>query len=523
VTSVAKLGNTIYAGTLDGLMAGDTSENFHQIFSSNSTLNGHIVTLSAGADHILWVANNKAELIAVTGDKITAVINDRNGLQCNRISVIKTSSRFIWVGTDKGLYAINNKAPYNIVRHLTYITGLNNNQINCLDVHNGRVWIGTPDGINYFEEQDIFEQVSEPNLIINSIRNGNITLPISWNPITLPQKTLAIDFDIIDYSSGQKPLYQYRLNNDSVWINLDNSKLYFPSVPYGSFTISIKALSPNWKNSAHCTLAFYHPYPFYLRWWFLISASLILIGCIVGIVALFIKRVRTKDKEKIATQRNLLQLEQMALQGKMNPHFIFNCIAGIKQYYSNGDLEKANSFVDEFASLIRQTFDMGTELFVSLDKELNYLTRYLSIEQTRFNDSFDFTITKDLTISESFIYIPTMLLQPVVENAVRHGVRHLTNRRGEIKINVVQKNERIEITITDNGVGRQKSSSFGRMYQNIIRLTSSTVNTKRIDILNQLFEQQIINITEDILNEQNEVIGTRVLISYPMNIHQLQH
>ena len=515
VTAVTKSGNTIYAGTLNGLLAGEAAGKFHQIFPSNPAVNGHIVKLCKDIYNTIWVANNLGELIAITGDSITAIINEKSGLQCNRISAIQASEHFLWVGTDNGLYAIQSVPPYNIVRHLTYSTGLNSNQVNCITVRNAKVWIGTTRGVNYFNEQDVFQLLPEPHLIVNKINSGNQDIAQGSGKITLLQHDLTINFDIIDQIGGQKPLYQYRLNGQGEWIDIENSTLYFPTIPYGNFKVDIKAASPNWKGSSSYLLRFYHPYPIYLRWWFLAGCTLAFTALITGALIFFIRRLRRKDHEKLSVQRNLLQLEQLALQGQMNPHFIFNCISAIKQFYSIGDNDKADAFVDSFAALIRQTFEMSSEILVPLDKELSYLTRYLSIEQSRFNDSFTFAVTKDLLLPENKIPVPAMLLQPLAENAVRHGVRHLTNREGEILITVTQNKDGVEITITDNGIGRQESLDFRS------NITSTTVNRKRIEIMNRLFESQLTCTTTDVLDVRGWVGGTRVTISYPLTISNL--
>ncbi|XZF14936.1 histidine kinase [Chitinophagaceae bacterium MMS25-I14] len=518
-TSVAICGHTIYAGTLNGLIAGNRPGSFKRVFSSVPALNRHIVKLCAGKDSILWVANNKAELTGIKNGRIIVFRNNDDGLQCNRISAIKASARFIWVGTDNGLYAIQNSGDYPVARHLTYTTGLSSNLVNCLDVQGSNIWVGTTKGINYFNENEVQPKSAGRNLLINSITNGGDNIEQRTGIISLYKKELAVDFDIIDLTGDQKPLLQYRLDDDGAWIHLENSNLYFPSVPYGDFKISIRARSPNWDKETLRTLRFYRPYPVYMRWWFVLLVFLALGGVIYAVSAFFIRRVRKKDREKLSVQRNLLQLEQMALRSQMNPHFIFNTMSAMKQYYNSGDIVKANDFVDVFASLIRDTFEMGTEPFLSLDKELHYLQQYLAVEKARADDAFEFFITGDTEQAQMNIPVPSMLLQPLVENAVRHGVRHLSGRKGIIKIAVTQKGDTVKWIIEDNGVGRAKSSSFNHKFRNAV--TSTVVNTRRIDILNRLFDQKIIFITEDITDTGNNAAGTRVIISYPLSIGHL--
>lgn len=522
-TSVAKMGNTIYAGTLNGLLANNFQhKEFKRIESAAPSLNRRITKLYPMYDSILWIANNHAELLALKDNKIVAQHGESNGFNCSRITVMKASGKYMWIGTNNGLYVLENKRPFSIISHLTMIAGLNSNQINAIDFNKDTVWVGTPEGINYFDQNDIFNNAPAPKLIVKSIINGTESLDLGLGNMNLKERTLRIGFDVIDYYSGQTPRYQYKFNNDTNWIELENSSIYFPTIPYGDFSVRIRANLPNWKAPEEKTILFFHNYPFYLKWWFVLSSIILIVIVLVLGSAFFVRKEREKDKVKINTQRNLLNLEQTALQTQMNPHFIFNCLVAIKQYYNVGNTEKANEFVDSLASLIRQAFEVGSETAITLEQELKYLSQYLLIEQKRFNHSFNYNVSVHIEQSAKAILVPTMILQPIVENAVRHGVRNLFDRVGEININVSEENNYISVVIKDNGVGRKKSAEYGQMFQMIKHVTSNTVTLKRIDILNKLYNDQINLITEDILNEQAEIVGTKVTLSYPVSIFDNQ-
>jgi hypothetical protein len=522
ITAIAKIKDVIYAGTLNSLIACYPDKHYRQVLNDTDLLKSHITALCVGKNDMLWAANGNAELIGIYNNKPVTVFNLKNGLQCNRISSLKASDKFIWVGTDNGLFAINQQPPYSIVRHITYATGLNSNQVNCLDVHKKRIWVGTINGVNYFDEDDVFRVRDSSEIIVNSIRNGDSLLAPSKEVLTLTGKTLSVDFDVIDFSGGSRPVFQYRIGDNSDWIALEGTTLNFPALPYGEFTLTLRAFSPNWAEGVLFTQTFYNPPPFYRTWWFFLTVALGGIFIVLFVAFLIINRLRKRDKDKLLVQQNLLMLEQMALQGQMNPHFIFNCIAAIKQYYAIGNTQKADSFVDAFSLLIRQTFEMGTEVFIPLYKEMNYLTQYLIVEKTRFNDSFQYEV--GITIEEpgSQILVPAMLLQPIIENAVRHGVRHLAHGEGKITVQIVQKGDVVSFIITDNGIGRLRSEALKA--QHFLKpLTSSTINDKRIHILNKLFEGKISMHIEDLYADGRSDCGTKVIISYPVNINELYY
>jgi sensor histidine kinase YesM len=127
----------------------------------------------------------------------------------------------------------------------------------------------------------------------------------------------------------------------------------------------------------------------------------------------WIKRIRKNENEKLQTQKRLSELEQLAFRAQMNPHFIFNCLNSIQQYiFSKNELD-ANRFITDFASLIRQTMDLSVNKVISLEEEIRYLTTYLKLEHTRFEENFDYKISADADINQESVYLPSMFLQPL--------------------------------------------------------------------------------------------------------------
>ncbi|WP_181358602.1 sensor histidine kinase [Taibaiella chishuiensis] len=517
ITTLARINDTIYAGTFNGVLACYPNKPYQHITLPGNQGDGHITALSPGKDGLLWVANGKTDLMVLKAQQWVQTIGIQDGLQCNRISCLKSSGNLLWVGTDNGLFAIAQTPPYKIVRHLTYATGLNSNQINCIDIYKGRVWVGTINGVNYFDESDIFRTSDSPKIIVNNIENDGKDLYPGKDKITLSNSPLTIDFDVVDFSGGTKPIFEYKIGENSEWIAIQDNRLYFPAIPYGNFTVFIRAFSPNWGAIPLFMQAFQNPVPLFLKWWFI----LIMIFCCFALLLITgfftLRRIRSNDKIKLATQQNLLLLEQMALQGQMSPHFIFNSIAAIKQHYVTGNTQQANGLVDSFSALIRQTFEMAAEVFVSLDKELNYLRHYMDVEKIRFNASFQYSIRVDVQMSSQHIPVPAMLLQPVVENAIRHGVRHLLDKEGQVELYVHQAGERIIFTVTDNGIGRLKSLAM-KDRDMLQPINSSSVNERRIHILNRLFNNKIEVRTDDLIDENGLPSGTRIVIAYPISI-----
>lgn len=520
VVALAKMGAVIYAGTLNGLIACMPGGKYRVMNGPGNACKGHITALCTGKEGTLWVGNSRGELVVLRHDKVLATVGPEDGLQCNRIACLKTSDSLVWIGTENGLYAVEQQRPYRVRRHLTYSAGLSSNQVNCLDVYGHLIWVGTVNGVNYFNEGAVLREANTARIIINSIRNGEAKLLPGNDVLSLKDGGLTIDFDVVDDAAGSAPVFQYRLSGYGDWMPLEGGRLHFPSLPYGDFLLTIRAFVPDWPEGAVFQQRFSHPQPFYRSWWFGALVVLLSVVVVVAIAVLVVRRIRRKDKQALLQQQKLLQMEQAALQARMNPHFIFNCMAAVKHLYGTGDADRAEHFVDEFSSLIRQTFEMEDAIFTTLDKELEYLERYLNIERERFDHSFTFAIKTQPGLDLKDMPVPVMLLQPLVENAIRHGIRHRTGNTGRIAVSISRTARDLIIVITDNGTGFDGSASTLQRAVRERPLTSSVVNNRRINILNRLFDGQISVQCTSLSEMQSGNSGTEISITYPLNIHQ---
>jgi LytS/YehU family sensor histidine kinase len=256
-------------------------------------------------------------------------------------------------------------------------------------------------------------------------------------------------------------------------------------------------------------------------WWqnnFLRVATLLLV---LGAIYLFLKRriaiVTRREQQNAALQAKMSELEQTALRSQMNPHFIFNCLTSIQQLIVTGNKNEANEYLVKFARLIRKTLELSRHSFISIEDETNYLQEYVELEQLRIPGQFRFFIEIDPAINKENTEIPNMMLQPVIENSIRHGIKHLENKKGQILVLLEQKAGHILCTVTDNGVGR---SAFGRPGESRISETKSygmSIVTKRLEILSPGNEGRMLEIT-DLYNADGSAAGTKVILQLPFKI-----
>lgn len=225
---------------------------------------------------------------------------------------------------------------------------------------------------------------------------------------------------------------------------------------------------------------------------------------------------RNKEREKtLLLQKQLAEFEHKALHLQMNPHFVFNCLAAISSFIMQNGKEEAIKYLSKFSKLMRLTLEFSQESEISIDKEIEALQNYLELEQLRFNQKFDFKIHKDSAIEDDTA-IPTLLLQPYVENAILHGVVPKEGR-GFIKINFSQSEEQLICAIEDNGVGINTSRELKKNSVSAHRSMALEISKKRLEMLEELENKKTDLKIEELKDKNGETIGTQITLELPLN------
>ena len=206
---------------------------------------------------------------------------------------------------------------------------------------------------------------------------------------------------------------------------------------------------------------------------------------------------------------NLLALK--SLRSQMNPHFIFNALNSVNSFIASNDERTANKYLTDFSLLMRAVLENSEEDFILLEKEIELLQLYTKLEHFRFKDKFDYNITIDENINKSDFVIPPMLLQPYIENAVWHGLRY-KKTKGQLNINITQtKPDEISITITDDGIGREKSKALKTEHQQKQNSKGMGNIKKRVSILNAMYKDKVDVFIDDF--QDKEDAGTKVVVT----------
>ncbi len=228
------------------------------------------------------------------------------------------------------------------------------------------------------------------------------------------------------------------------------------------------------------------------------------------------QRMRQQNAQLADVNNQLVEVQLAALRGQMNPHFIFNALNSIKKFVIANEPANAEKYLGKFSKLIRSILDNSRTGMVTVEKELQLLRLYLDLEQLRFGAKLAYTIIVDENIVVSDIEIPSMIVQPFVENAMLHGIMH-REVGGRVDIHFVLHAEWLEISIEDNGVGRAKSASYKSENAEPHNSIGIEVATKRLLALKKNEQTPAgINII-DLIDATGEGIGTKVIIEIPIH------
>jgi LytS/YehU family sensor histidine kinase len=209
--------------------------------------------------------------------------------------------------------------------------------------------------------------------------------------------------------------------------------------------------------------------------------------------------------------------EIVAIKAQMNPHFIFNALNSIQDLVLQKEIWNSSTYLGMFSDLLRMVLEVSGEDFVKLKTETAILETYLNLEKLRFSDGFTFRIEsgKVYTDHES-LYIPSMIIQPYVENAIKHGLLHKHGLKN-INIEFLETDQTLQCFVTDNGVGRQKAQEIKERRSKSYKAFATEANRRRVDLFNEIYDEKIKLHVYDLF-EDSTPSGTRVVLTFPRRL-----
>ncbi len=260
----------------------------------------------------------------------------------------------------------------------------------------------------------------------------------------------------------------------------------------------------------------------------LVGTILLFILVLAGAILLYRQR-RLKQQQTLTNleleethkrldiEKQYRESELKALRSQMNPHFIFNALNSIQEYIMTNEKKLAGKYLGKFADLMRIYLEHSQSKNISVNEEIETLTLYLELEKLRFEDTLEFTLNVDSNVDTHLLSIPTLLIQPYVENALKHGLLHKrSDRKLTISFRCIEFKGLMQCEIVDNGVGRKKSEEINKMRNPGHKSFATSATKSRLELLNYNIENKITVENIDLEDEQGNSIGTKVILSIPV-------
>lgn len=513
--------NEVYFGSTDGLYKYDYNLNKTAPLNQNKgLLNERITAICFTKDDLGWIATGGSGIAVLKNDKIIEIINESKGIVINSIRCITSAQPGqIWIGTSNGISRlsytfINNKLKYKI-NNITTHDGLVHNIINEMAYKEDTVYAATSEGISIIPTSIMAAEIDIPVFIQKvSINQKDTSIYEKYN-LGHQQKNVQLNLAAIDIT-GHNHHIEYNLDNNKNWIILANNNLNL-ELSHGNHQLKFRAVDINgYKSNKLTSIIFNINTPIWKSIWFWLLIAIV----IQSLFLMVIYKLRIKRrKNKIALEYANLQtaaLEQQSFTSLMNPHFIFNALNSIQHYINLQDRKTANRYLSDFASLIRKNFEAVQQYFISLDQEIENIKIYLRLEKMRFIEKLSFNIEIDENVDVEHFMIPTMMLQPLLENAILHGIIP-SKLLGMINIYIYTNQNFLVIKITDNGIGF-KNSQANKIGNSHVSSGIKLIQ-KRIAALNH-FSKFPISIEFSELSADKESPGNITILRIPKDLHQ---
>ncbi len=434
-------------------------------YFSKDTIDNDYVSL--GIDDPISSINHvgKTIIVGTKGKGILLINNDsirritsNLGLPTNLIrSIYVAEDESVWIATNQGLCKIQDIHQPNLdIRVINKQNGLINNDIIDCGMIDSTLYVLCSQGLSVLQLSALNDDFVPPVIKLEQILvNDQIISSDSIKHLTADQNNISFHFSGIYFGNRSKLEYIYKLiGYHDNWQKTKNDNLVFEQLPPKEYRLELYATVDGKRSintekiQFNITPKFHQKKIVQFLWIFSMLSS----------TFFFMRYFFKLEKEKDKTEKRLLQLEQVALQSQMNPHFIKNSLGAIQHLMIKKDVRTANKYLTVFGELITQLLNQSDQSQIKVLNEIKILELYLSIEKLRFDSNFDFQIicdAKEILDSK----IPSMMIQPLVENAIIHGFRDMSNQRNNsLNIRLNPKNNYLICTVEDNGSGIKANS-----------------------------------------------------------------
>ena len=522
----------IWVGTDEGLVSIDRKKRRSKLYNvTNSRIpNDNVLVIHVDEQGKLLLGTRGGLIIFDVRNNTVKKFDTNNGLCNNTVcGILPDGQGNYFISTFYGLSFFDREQQ--LFSNFYKDKGFSFNEFNRLAFYqdeNENYYFGTLNGINVFKKEDLMNlpgskfslQWTHLGKVADNGQKQEWSSHFSaFDKITMRHDDdyYWLEFSLPHYHKSEQNQYAVKLEGrDSAWQLLGNDPVYVLNrPPPGSYHLRIKAAPAQGTWLAdELTLEVEVKEAFYQKAWFqiMMPVSVIFLSYVVSMW--FIGRIREREEAQTQINKKFAELELQALQSQMNPHFVFNALGAIQYFIQKNNASAADSYLAKFAKLMRLFLESSKNKYISLAEEIKLLSLYVELEKMRFEDKFDFKITVDKELDIHSRELPSILIQPFVENAVNHGLFH-KKENGLLNINFQKTTENgLRCTIEDNGVGRQKAGELKEKSKPTHKSRGMQLVNERLEVLQQVDEINILIKIEDLYPEEEET-GTSVTIELP--------
>jgi hypothetical protein len=331
------------------------------------------------------------------------------------------------------------------------------------------------------------------------------------------QNFLRFEFTSLSFANAGINRYAWLLDGlDKDWVQGGNNNIaMYSRLKSGTYYFRVKASNADGVWGPEKVIKIVIKPPFYATWWFIALSVLAVLVLFYAWNRMRLKQARKEEKLKSEFKQQISETEMKALRAQMNPHFIFNSLNSIQKYILKNEHFEASQYLTKFSRLIRLILDHSNQNSILLSSELDLLKLYIEMESLRFDNKFDYSIRVNESIQPDLLELPSMLVQPYVENAIWHGLLH-KDERGRLDVHFSLQNNTLQVVIEDDGIGREKAAELKSKQVLKKKSYGMQITEDRIAIINRV---QQINATCTIIDKKDEngsPSGTRVLLHIPI-------
>ncbi|MCC6723050.1 MAG: histidine kinase [Saprospiraceae bacterium] len=478
--------------------------------------------------NLLWALTETNGLYVLRNGVIADSIAITNGQQpaiCRGICTDENGTH--WLATAKGLYKVDGSPGKLSLINYTNNFGVGTQKLNGVEVANDLAYLGTDEGLMVAPIAIFSQKIPPPPIFIKRLEINNLAhfqldtfLQLSYS-----ENSLTFQFEGLSFKDFKHLSYQYRLiGHETAWHLTPHEAVEYASLRPGNYRFEVRAINSSVVASeAPASFSFSISTPFWLKGWFWLG----LLACAGGLVWFWIKKRERKllrkyeiqqqlmeaEHEKLELQKKYADLKMLALRLQMNPHFIFNALNTLKGYYGQAKITQANSYIAKFARLLRLNLDYS-DTFIPLEQELELIKIYVQLSQIRYPDKIEYEVTLSPNIVASAMLIPSMVMQPFVENAILHGiVPKPTLGTIQIEFSLAENGELLAV-IRDNGIGRLASAAKPKL-QDPHKPLAINITMERLQLLRKTNTNSPIEII-DLKDGNGDALGTEVRLWLPM-------